>query len=71
MLAWGMQIDRLCTDKKIRSHAAGWLEKYIPLFEAKEARRKAEAEKKGVMLAMSMVDYHKELNRVYKSLSNN
>lgn len=71
MLAWGMQIDRLCTDKKIRSHAAGWYEKFIPLFEAKQARKKAEAEKNGYILAMSMVDYHKELIRIYKSLSNN
>ncbi len=71
LLGWGMQIDKKCKDAKVRKHAAGWFEKYIPIFEANEAMRKAEAEKKGVMLAMSMINYPEEMKKLYKSLSEN
>jgi thioredoxin-related protein len=71
LLGWGMQIDKKCQDIKIRKHAAGWFEKYLPIFEAQEAQRKSEAAKKGVMLAMSMVNYPEEMKKLYKSLSGN
>jgi len=69
LMAWGMQIDRLCKDSAVRRHAAGWFSKIIPIYEAKEARRKAEAEKQGVMLAMGMINYPKEFQKLYQSLS--
>ncbi len=66
---WGMRIDKNCTDKKYRNQAAEWFAKMIPIFAENEARRNAEAKKAGAMLAMSMINYAKEFQRLYDSLS--
>ena len=66
---WGMRIDKNCTDKKYRNQAAEWFAKMIPIFAENEARRNAEAKKAGGMLAMSMINYPKEFQRLYDSLS--
>lgn len=66
---WGMRIDKNCTDKKYRNQAAVWFANMIPVLAEKEAKRNAEAKKAGVMLAMSMIDYPKEFQRLYDSLS--
>ncbi|OFY44343.1 MAG: hypothetical protein A2X18_01680 [Bacteroidetes bacterium GWF2_40_14] len=66
---WGMRIDKNCTDKKYRNQAAEWFAKMIPIFAENEARRNEEAKKAGAMLAMSMINYGKEFQRLYDSLS--
>lgn len=66
---WGMRIDKNCTDNKYRNLAAEWFAKMIPIFAENEARRNAEAKKAGAMLAMSMINYGKEFQRLYDSLS--
>jgi hypothetical protein len=64
-----MRIDKNCTDKKYRNQAAEWFAKMIPVITENEAKRNAEAKKAGVMLAMSMINYAKEFQRLYDSLS--
>jgi len=69
LLGWGLQIDRFCKDSEIRAHAAEWFKEFIPIYEAKETKRKEEAAKRGAILAMSMINFQKEFQKVYESLT--
>jgi len=66
---WGLIIDKSCTDPDLRKEAAGWFKLAMPVLEAKENRRKEMIAKTGGIMAMSMINYQKEFNRLYDSLS--
>lgn len=65
---WGLRIDKNCQDQKLRSIAGKWFADMLPIFEAREAKRKEATAKSGMMAAMSMVNYAKEYQKLCKSL---
>lgn len=50
---WVIRINKLCTDQKLRNHAAIWCDKYATILEQEEAQ-KAKQAKSGMTMAMRM-----------------
>lgn len=66
---WGLRIDQHCADNKYRAQASNWFSTMIPILQEAEAKKKADAEKGGYVMAMSMVNFENEFTRLVKSLN--
>lgn len=68
LFMWGMKIDKTCSDMSVRTKAAQWFEVMAPVVAERDAKRAEEAKKSGAVMAMSMVNYAKEFERLRVSL---
>lgn len=68
LFMWGMKIDKTCSDMSVRTKAAQWFEVMAPVVAERDAKRAEEAKKTGAVMAMSMVNYAKEFERLRVSL---
>lgn len=66
---WGVKIEKGCTDQVVRHKAAEWFRVMAPVVVQREARRREEAKKSGGVMAMSMINYEKEFQRLLETLS--
>lgn len=68
---WGTQLDKLCDNNDIRSESAVWFKTMLPVIVEREKVKKEQANMKGGMvMAMSMINYEKEFERLSNALSN-
>jgi thioredoxin-related protein len=66
---WGVKIEEGCEDRVVRRKAADWFAVMAPVVVQREARRREEAKKSGGVMAMSMINYEKEFQRLLEVLS--